>query len=50
MQKFSGIILHIGLHKTGTTTIQTQLAHHAEALEAQGLAVYAPREFDGNSG
>lgn len=50
MQKFSEIILHIGLHKTGTTTIQTQLAHHAEALEAQGLAVYAPREFEGNSG
>lgn len=48
MQKFSEIILHIGLHKTGTTTIQTQLAHHAEGLEAQGVAVYAPRELDGN--
>ncbi len=30
-------VLHIGAHKTGTTTIQEFCAHHRDALKARGL-------------
>lgn len=33
------LVLHIGLHKTGTTFIQHHLLHHAQALRANGVLV-----------
>lgn len=36
------LLLHIGCHKTGTTTIQHSLKTNSEALEAQGVCFVAP--------
>ena len=33
------LVLHIGLHKTGTTFVQHHLLHHRAALAAQGMLV-----------
>jgi hypothetical protein len=35
------IILHVGIHKTGTTTLQEHIRRHSEEFSAQGLH-YAP--------
>lgn len=35
------LILHIGAHKTGTTTIQAALSRHAPALAARGVSAVA---------
>jgi hypothetical protein len=41
------ILLHIGVHKTGTTAIQSALAQAGEPLAAAGIAYPAPRShFD----
>ena len=34
------LYLHIGTHKTGSTSLQDYLINHAKALEGQGLAFY----------
>lgn len=49
MHKFEELLLHIGLHKTGTTTIQHQMMGHEEAFEAHDLAAFAPLNHQGNS-
>lgn len=48
MQKFREIILHIGLPKTATTTLQSQLVGRESDFLKHDLAVYAPPEFSGN--
>lgn len=43
MRKFKKLYLHVGLEKTGTTSIQKSMHKHREELEALGY--YYPREF-----
>lgn len=38
-QQYKRLILHVGLHKTGTTFIQHHLLHHREALRRAGVLV-----------
>ena len=33
------LVLHVGLHKTGTTFVQHHLLHHAEALRRAGILI-----------
>ncbi|WP_299687660.1 hypothetical protein [uncultured Tateyamaria sp.] len=35
-------VLHIGAHRTGTTTFQTYLSRNRTALQAQGIACWGP--------
>ncbi|WP_428926038.1 hypothetical protein [Marinibacterium sp. SX1] len=37
------VILHIGVHRTGTTTFQTYLRERSDMLADQGLAFWGPR-------
>ncbi|MDQ3560246.1 MAG: hypothetical protein M3453_13885 [Pseudomonadota bacterium] len=38
------LILHAGVHRTGTTSIQQYLAHNRQALADQGFAYTAPKD------
>ena len=37
-----GIVVHVGMHKTGTSAFQAALTARAEALAAAGLAAVTP--------
>lgn len=39
MPPFKTIVLHVGPHKTATSFLQTQLAHHRSGLESAGWAL-----------
>lgn len=45
-KKFRRVLLHAGLGKTGTSSIQTQLLNHAELLEDE-YDIHFPRKFSG---
>lgn len=36
------VILHVGAHRTGTTSLQSWLLQNADALEGAGIAVWGP--------
>lgn len=36
------VLLHLGAHRTGTTTLQAYLEHHATALRGAGVACWTP--------
>ncbi|MFP1643194.1 hypothetical protein [Pontitalea aquivivens] len=36
------VILHVGAHRTGTTSLQSWLLQNADTLEAAGIAVWGP--------
>jgi hypothetical protein len=37
------VILHLGAHRTGTTTFQDYMCRHKETLEADGVGFWGPR-------
>ena len=41
--RFMDVILHVGAHRTGTTTLQSYLRQHRGALETAGVEVWDPR-------
>lgn len=41
------VILHLGAHRTGTTTLQRYLAQHRGVLAAQGLGYWGPQRTRG---
>ena len=41
------ILLHVGAHRTGTTSFQRYLADHADPIAAQGTCVWGPRQTSG---
>jgi len=41
------ILLHVGAHRTGTTSFQRYLADHADPIAAQGTCVWGPRQTRG---
>lgn len=46
------LILHLGAHRTGSTTFEKTLAKNADVLRAEGIGVWAPadvRQMDGFS-
>jgi hypothetical protein len=42
------IVIHVGLHKTGSTSIQEFLFRHRAALRAQGVDVYSGMHIPSN--
>ncbi len=41
------ILLHVGAHRTGTTSFQHYLADHSEEIAARGTCVWGPRQTRG---
>lgn len=41
--RFMDVILHVGAHRTGTTTLQSYLRQHRGALQTAGVEVWDPR-------
>jgi hypothetical protein len=50
MPKEQRLFLHVGPHKTGTSSFQRAVAERAEALHAAGLAVWRDSEGRSNAG
>lgn len=48
MRRFDSILVHCGLPKTGSTSLQHALMSHSDALEASGVLYPRVPGFDGN--